>query len=71
MQRYRVKCFKDGIWDEAADREVDAEEELQAADHACGGSLIDSGTPGRLRAQVWEPNKLGAKRLFYIPPNSN
>ncbi len=67
MPRFKVKCYERGKWDEIEYRNIEAQNELEAAVLICGGPLIEeAGKSGQLRAQVWPVSKPGARKLFYI-----
>jgi hypothetical protein len=65
MSRFMVRCYSAGKWDRLEPRELEAENELQAAQQACGVELADAGKPGQLRAQVWPSGSPGKKSMFY------
>ncbi len=73
MPRFKVKCFEAAIWDGNDDRDIEAQDEQEAAELVCGGPLIEAGKLGQLRAQVWPASKPSARKMFYIParPISN
>ena len=60
--------FNSGKWDGNEPKEIEAENEQQAAEIICGTSLTDGGKPGQLRAQVSPSSKPETKILFYDPP---
>lgn len=68
MPVFKVRCFNAGQWDGVEPRDVEARDEHEAAERICGGPLVDSGIPGRLRAQVHPPSEPAKKKLFYEPP---
>ncbi len=64
MTTFRVRCFKDGIWDEKPLVEVSADSPKEAANLACGGPLRGgTGTVHELRAHVWQDMKEDPDRL--------
>jgi hypothetical protein len=65
MPRFRVVCFEinAGKWTEH--RDVEAQDEQEAAERVRGGPLVHAGKPGQLRAQVAPVVKPGAKKMFY------
>ena len=68
MPRFKVKCYERGKWDEIEHRDIEAQDQHEAAVRICGGPLIgEAGQPGQLRAQVWPVSKPGARKMFYIP----
>ncbi len=74
MSNFRVRCFKDGIWDERDLVEVTADSPEQAATLACGEPVRGGvGAIHELRAHVWQvsgekPAKLTTPEfLFYAP----
>ncbi len=74
MPRFNVKCYERGKWDEIEHRDIEAQDEREAAVRICGGPLIEeAGKSGQLRAQVWPVSNPSARKLFYIPaqPISN
>ena len=73
MPRFKVKRYEGGKWDKIGPRDIEAQDQHEAAERICGGPLIEAGKPGQLRAQVWPVSKPSAKKMFYIParPISN
>ncbi len=74
MPRFKVQCFERAIWDKIEPRDIEAQDEREAAVRICGGPLIEeAGKSGQLRAQVWPVSNPSARKLFYIPaqPISN
>lgn len=67
MPRFKVKCYEGGKWDEIEPRDIEAQDQHEAAERICGGPLIEAGKPGQLRAQVWQTSKPSARTMFYIP----
>ena len=68
MHSFKVKCYEAAKWDGIGARDIEAQDEREAAESVCGGPLIGRGKPGQLRAQVWPASKPSAKKLFYVPP---
>jgi hypothetical protein len=67
MPKFRVLCFEvnAGTW--AEHRDIEAQDEREAAEHVCGGPLVaDAGKPGQLRAQVTPEGKPAQRTMFYI-----
>lgn len=62
MPAFRVICYRAGKWDEQDPHDIEAENEKDAAEKACGATLIeDASKPGRYRAKVWpvaSPSKI-------------
>ena len=73
MQSFKVICYEAGKWDGIGPRDIEAQDEREAAESVCGGPLIEAGKPGQLRAEVWPASKLEARKMFYVPaqPISN
>ena len=74
MPRFMVRCYEGGIWDNIEPRDIEAQDEREAAESVCGGPLVEAGKPGLLRAEVWPLSSPSAKKLFgdcifYIPRN--
>ncbi len=67
MPHFKVQCFESAIWENKKPRDIEAQDEQEAAERICGGPLIEGGKPGQLRAQVWPASKSGAKKMFYTP----
>ncbi len=67
MQTFKVKCYNAGVWDGKEPRDVQGDNEQDAAERICGAKLTDGGKPGQYRAEVWLPSKPGAKKCFYVP----
>jgi hypothetical protein len=67
MPRFKVKCFEGAIWDGKDARDIEAQDEREAAESVCGGPLSEGGKPGQLRAQVTPASDASARKLFYIP----
>jgi hypothetical protein len=66
MPRFRVLCYEAGKWDGAEHRDVEAQDEHQAAEQVCGGPLVEVGKPGQLRAQAAPEGKPGAQKMLYV-----
>ena len=73
MQSFKVRCYEAAKWDWIEPRDIEAQDEREAAEIVCGGPLIEAGKPGQLRAQVWPASKPSARKMFYVPaqPISN
>ena len=73
MQSFKVICYDAAKWDGIGPRDIEAQDEREAAESVCGGPLIEAGKPGQLRAEVWPASKPKEKKLFYVPaqPISN
>lgn len=73
MQSFRVRCYEAGKWDKIEPRDIEAQDEREAAERVCGRPLVEGGKPGQLRAQVWSASKPSARKMLYIPaqPISN
>ena len=67
MPRFKVMCFDAGKWDGIEPHDIEAQDEQEAAERACGGPLTEGLKPGQLRAQVSPASKPSAKKMFYIP----
>ena len=67
MQEFRVVCYKEGEWDNANARVVEAQDEQEAAERVCGRPVIARGKIGQLRAQVSPASKPAARTMFYEP----
>ena len=69
MPKYRVQCFRDGMWD-GNERHVEAENELAAAIEVCGDApLIEGrGKAGDLHAQVDTAPPQPRPKMFYRKP---
>ncbi len=74
MPTFRVRCFKNGTWDEKDLVEVTADNPEQAASLACGGPVRGGvGTIHELRAHVWQMGSgkreqlTAPEYLFYAP----
>ena len=70
MQVFKVRCFKAGVWDGIEPRDVEANNEKEAAERICGGLLRDGGMIGQLRAEVYLPSSPSVKKLFYVSGQS-
>ena len=70
MSNFKVRYFEGGVGDKKEPRDIEAQDEQEAAEKACGGGerLIETGKIGQLRAEVWLPSSPGEKKLFYVPP---
>ena len=66
MPRFMVRCYEGGIWDNIEPRDIEAQDEREAAESVCGGPLVEAGKPGLLRAEVWPLSSPSAKKLFYV-----
>ncbi len=66
MPRFKVRCYERAIWDGIEPRDIEAQDEQEAAEIVCGTPLIEGGKPGQLRAEVWPPFSPSAKKLFYV-----
>ncbi len=73
MKSFKVICYEAGKWDGIGSRDIEAQDEREAAESVCGGPLIEAGEPGQLRAEVWPASTHGARKMFYVPaqPISN
>jgi hypothetical protein len=69
MPKYRVQCFKDGMWD-GNERHIEAADELAAAMKVCGEApLIEGrGKAGDLHAQVDTVPPQPRPKMFYRKP---
>ncbi len=43
MPRFKVRCFEAGKWDEIEPRDIEAQDEHEAAERICGEPLIEAG----------------------------
>jgi hypothetical protein len=68
MPIFRVTCYKAGEWDGAQAREIEAEDEQDAAEQVCGAPLVTEGKLGELRAQVSPVSEPVVKKMFYFRP---
>ena len=66
MPRFMVKSYAGGVWDQIEPRSTEAQDEREAAESVCGGPLLEQGSLGKLRAEVWPPSLPEAKKLFYV-----
>ena len=66
MPRFKVMCFERAVWDEKEPRDIEAQDEREAAESVCGGPLSVRGKAGQLRAQVWPASKPSSKKMFYV-----
>ncbi len=66
MPRYKVRCYESGKWDEIEPRDIEAQNEREAAESVCGGPLLEAGKLGQLRAVVSPLAKPGHKTAFYV-----
>ena len=66
MPRFKVRCYESGKWDEIEPRDIEAQDEQEAAESVCGEPLLEAGKLGQLRAEVWPLSSPGAKKLFYV-----
>ena len=66
MPRFKVRCYERAIWDKIEPRDIEAQDEQEAAESVCGEPLLERGVAGRLRAEVWPLSSPGAKKLFYV-----
>ncbi len=67
MPLFMVRCYDENAMRDTDPLEVEAEDELAAAERICGGPLIDAGKPGQLRAEVWPRSSPAKKSFFYVP----
>lgn len=69
MSNFKVRCFESGVWDNKEPHDIEAQDEQEAAEKACGGGerLIAAGKAGQLRAEVWLPSSPARKKFFYVP----
>jgi hypothetical protein len=65
MPQFKVHRCNMGIWDKQDPQDVVASSAKEAAEKACGKRLIAAGTPGKLRAEVWQGGSLQKKETFY------
>jgi hypothetical protein len=65
MRHFNVRCYNMAIWDKQEPKNVEASSAQEAAEKACGERLITSGTPGKLRAEVWQVGSPQKKGTFY------
>jgi hypothetical protein len=65
MPQYQVRSYENGIWNGQEPKTVEASSKQQAAERVFGERLIDSGTLGRLRAEVWPVGRPQEKATFY------
>ena len=71
MPRFKVRCYESGKWDEAEPRDIEAQDEQEAAEAVCGGSLVEGVVKlGELRAEVWLPSSPAKKKRFSVPTDS-
>ena len=68
MPRFKVICYEGGIWDNIGPRDIEAQDEREAAEIVCDGPLVEAGKPGQLRAEVWPVWRTRKKKLFYFQP---
>ena len=66
MPRFKVRCYESGKWDEIEPRDIEAQDEQEAAESVCGGPLLEAGKLGQLRVEVWTPSSPDAKKQFYV-----
>ena len=69
MPKYRVQCFKGGMWD-GNERHIYAENELAAAMKVCGDVPVieGRGKAGDLHAQVNTVPPQSQPKMFYRKP---
>ena len=69
MPKYRVQCFRDGMWD-GNERHIYAENELAAAMKVCGDVPVNEGRgkAGDLHAQVNTVPPQSRPKMFYRKP---
>jgi hypothetical protein len=65
MTEYRVRIYKDGIWDGEMPIPCEAESPLAAARLHCGEDLLEDGELSKLRAEVWERGSVRKRISFY------
>ena len=68
MPRFKVRCYESGKWDEIEPRDIEAQDEREAAESVCGGPLVEAGKLGQLRAEVWPVSLPSDKKHFYVQP---
>jgi hypothetical protein len=69
MPVFSVMCYHSGVWDKSEPRIIEARDPKEAAEKACGSSLIDGQqNPGLLRAKVWPASNPAMKRVYSDPP---
>ena len=68
MPRFKVRCYESAIWDKIEPRDIEAQDEQEAAESVCGEPLLDAGKHGQLRAEVWPPASPRKKKLFFVRP---
>ena len=66
MPSFRVLRFDLNAKMSAEHRNVEAQDEREAAERVCGAPLIDVGKPGQLRAQVNLEGKPSNRTMFYV-----
>ena len=66
MPRFKVRCYESAIWDKIEPRDIEAQDEQEAAESVCDEPLLERGVAGRLRAEVWPLSSPSAKKLFYV-----
>lgn len=64
MPYFSVKCYESGIWDGEEHQTVEARDEKEAAEKACGGPLVEVAKPGLLRATVQPVSNPTSLRCF-------
>ncbi len=66
MPRFNVRCYESGKWDEIEPRDIEAQNEREAAESVCGGPLLEAGKLGQLHAEVWPLGKPYKTSVFYV-----
>ena len=66
MPRFKVICYESGKWDKIDPRDIEAQDEQEAAESVCGGPLVEAGKLGQLRAEVWPVALPHKRKLFYV-----
>ena len=67
MPIFSVMCYH-SVWDKAEPRIVEARDPKEAAERACGSTLVKGEPkPGLLRAKVWPASNPAMKRVFSDP----
>jgi hypothetical protein len=63
-----VKRFNASTWDGKPEYEMEAISAQAAAEQACGGPLLPTGTPLNMCAQVWPVGWADKSNYFYRLP---
>ena len=65
MIEFKVRLYNMAIWNGREPLTVLAASAIQAAEQVCGECLRNTGTHGKLRAEVWAVGNPNGKETYY------